>query len=456
MIGQSPTQVRENFSRVDTESTGDDPRLPLIERIVASEHFAKSPQLVKFLRYICEQAFLGRTEGINEQIIGTQVFGRPFGYNSNEDNIVRAHASRLRQRLGAYFAGEGRDEPICILIPKGSYVPSFAPNGELAFTASAETSSAPQFVDLPAPSPIARPPAELSDEPQRRRSSPWIATSIVACFACVVATLGLVSMQKKSGTVEAKQELPNHLLWATLGGRKPLLVVPGDSSLAIYNNVTGRTARLSEYVAGEYRSVPEAQSVMTPNELETIARRRLTSIVDLQAVNRMLVRPEILNGQSSVVYARDLRLEDLKRADVILIGSAEANPWVQLFDAELNFNLVPDQKTKVFTVVNRSPHAGEQAEYRSDPGSPSHLTYALVSYVPNLGGNGNVLIVQGTAMAGTQAASDFALVNPELSNLLELTHAKNGFPKKFEILLQSSNLSGGATSAKVIAYRVYP
>jgi hypothetical protein len=456
VISQPSAEIRENHPQVEAESTGDDPRLSLLERVVASEHFAKSPHLVKFLRYICEQALLGRPESINEQIVGNRVFGRAFGYNSNEDNIVRAHASRLRQKLGAYFANEGRAEPVCIVIPKGSYVPDFSPNREPAFVASGETSLTPQFGNLPTPIPVEQPLAELSDKPQRRRSRLWIIVAIVACFTCVFATLGLMSIQKKSGAAEAMQGPPNHLLWASLGGKKPLLVVPGDSSLAIYDNVTGRTARISEYVGGEYRSLPEAQSIMTPTELATIARRRLTSIVDLQAVSRILLRPEIRNGQASVMYARDLRLEDLKQADVILIGSAEANPWVQLFDGELNFNIVPDQKTKIFTVVNHSPQAGEQPEYRSDPGSASHLTYALVSYAPNVSGNGHVLIVQGTAMAGTQAASDFALVNPELSNLLKLAHSRNGFPNKFEVLLQSSNLNGGATSAKVIAYRVYP
>lgn len=388
--------------------------------------------------------------------MGTQVFGRPFGYNSNEDNIVRAHASRLRQKLDAYFANEGRAESVRIVIPKGSYVPCFSPNGESGFGALGEVTPPPQAGNVPIPSRVEPPPAEPKNGPKWRRSGLWMAVTIVACFACLIAVLGFVSNQRRPGTVEAMQGSPNHLLWASLGGKKPLLVVPGDSSLDIYNNVTGRTVRISEYVSGEYRSSLEAQSVMAPHELETLARRRLTSIVDLQAVNRIMLRPEVLNQQASVVYARDLRLEDLKQDDVVLIGSSEANPWVQLFDGELNFSIVPDQKTKIFTVVNRSPRAGEQAEYLSAPGADSHLTYALLSYVPNLGGNGHVLIVQGTAMAGTQAASDFALLNPQLSNLLGLAHSTSGFPKKFEILLQSSNLSGGATSGKVVAYRVYP
>jgi len=32
------------------------------------------------------------------------VFGRTVGYDPRDDNIVRSHASRLRQRLDSYFA----------------------------------------------------------------------------------------------------------------------------------------------------------------------------------------------------------------------------------------------------------------------------------------------------------------------------------------------------------------
>ena len=42
-----------------------------------------------------------------------------------EDSIVRSQARFLRQRLEEYFATEGRDEPIRLTIPKGSYVPEF-------------------------------------------------------------------------------------------------------------------------------------------------------------------------------------------------------------------------------------------------------------------------------------------------------------------------------------------
>lgn len=71
----------------------------------------------------------GRASEINEQKIGTMLFGRSSHYDSSIDGIVRTQASRLRQRLDIYFSGEGAAEPIRIILPRGSYVPVFEAHG---------------------------------------------------------------------------------------------------------------------------------------------------------------------------------------------------------------------------------------------------------------------------------------------------------------------------------------
>src|SRR6201999_1828492 len=99
-------------------------------------------------------------------------------------------------------------------------------------------------------------------------------------------------------------------------------------------------------------------------------------------------------------------------------GSEEANPWVQLYSESLNFTMIPDQETKVFTIRNRAPRTGEPAEYKSDTGSPARRAYALVALLGNLDGTGRTLILQGTGMAGTEAAADYVLGQSDLSALL--------------------------------------
>lgn len=115
-------------------STTPRPKLPteasaglreLVRRVASSVTFERSPKLRGFLVYVCRCAMEGRPEEVTEQQIGTHVYGRPPGYNPNEDNIVRAQARILRMKLEHHFINEGRCEPVVISIPKGQYLPIF-------------------------------------------------------------------------------------------------------------------------------------------------------------------------------------------------------------------------------------------------------------------------------------------------------------------------------------------
>ena len=102
-----------------------DPRWELVERIVVSATFIKSPRLCSILLFVCELSLLGRDDEISELNIGATVFGRAHNYDPSIDGIVRSHASRLRHRLEQYFNEEGAAETLRLSIPKGGYVPLF-------------------------------------------------------------------------------------------------------------------------------------------------------------------------------------------------------------------------------------------------------------------------------------------------------------------------------------------
>src|ERR1700683_1083428 len=104
------------------------------QRIASSEIFARSEFLPKFLLYICDRQLSGRTHEITEQQIGERVFGRPAGYSPGEDNIVRNYAGQLRKRLEVYYEGVGKDDDVCISIPRGGYVPVFRPRNPVGET----------------------------------------------------------------------------------------------------------------------------------------------------------------------------------------------------------------------------------------------------------------------------------------------------------------------------------
>jgi hypothetical protein len=127
----SEVNVRTNgkeetaFGPADLGVDATDPREELVRRVVASTTFERSPKLRAFLVYVCRCAIDNQRAAATEQQIGIHVFGRPPGYNPNEDNIVRSQARLLRLKLEHHFANDGKCEPIVITIPKGHYLPTF-------------------------------------------------------------------------------------------------------------------------------------------------------------------------------------------------------------------------------------------------------------------------------------------------------------------------------------------
>jgi TolB-like protein len=94
-----------------------------LERILESPGFSRNERLSRFLRFVVEQHLAGKDDELKESLIAIEVFGRPPDYDPKRDPIVRAEASRLRARLGEYYLGQGKDDPVIIELPKGGYVP---------------------------------------------------------------------------------------------------------------------------------------------------------------------------------------------------------------------------------------------------------------------------------------------------------------------------------------------
>src|SRR5580704_1553421 len=96
-----------------------------LERILASSGFARNERLSKFLRFVVERHLEGRDDEIKESVVAVEVFGRSPDHDPKQDSIVRTEAGRLRARLGEFYLGEGKDDPVVIDLPKGGYVPVF-------------------------------------------------------------------------------------------------------------------------------------------------------------------------------------------------------------------------------------------------------------------------------------------------------------------------------------------
>ncbi|MBS1826169.1 MAG: hypothetical protein JST93_12675 [Acidobacteria bacterium] len=137
-----------------------------LERALRSPSFSQSERQRNLLRYLVESTLNGKVP--KETVVGVEVYGRGADFDPKQDSIVRVEASRLRQRLAAYYMAEGRDEKVRIELPRGSY--------------------RCEFITPPAPQGLPRP------EPPRRRNLLFS----VAGLALLVALLGYGLSNRKA------------------------------------------------------------------------------------------------------------------------------------------------------------------------------------------------------------------------------------------------------------------
>jgi hypothetical protein len=342
-----------------------DPRWELVERIVASPSFVKSPRLCSFLTYICDLSLRGRGDEINELNIGEALFDRAPNYDPSVDGIVRSHASRLRQRLEQYFTEEGAKETIRLVIPKGGYTPVFEPRN--ASTVYPETITWPRYTD-PGSAP-AKDEASVS----RDQGLLWI-LSVALCMSLAVACFAiayLVIHPRANGSTPVVAT--RHPLWGKLfAPDHPTMIVASDTGLTSLQTLTGKNVPLAEYLSGDYRTHIDAPVGPMANAASELGSRRYTSIVDLDIVTKLYQLPGIPLNRIQVRYARDLRTNDLKGGPVILLGSQEGTPWIELFEDRMNFVLAHDRQRQSFVVLNRSPRRGELSRYEADHLDPQH------------------------------------------------------------------------------------
>jgi adenylate cyclase len=137
----------------DGHSSSDHEIRQQLEKILASPEFQSSPRLRDFLRFVVEKTLSGGVEEIKAYTIATEVMGRQADFDAAKDTIVRIQAGRLRRALERYYLTLGRQDPIRIDIPKGSYVPTFEPVAGAAAGGKASTAALNEAVLSQPPGP---------------------------------------------------------------------------------------------------------------------------------------------------------------------------------------------------------------------------------------------------------------------------------------------------------------
>lgn len=410
-----------------------DPKWLLVQQIVQSAPFEKSPKLRSFLLFVSERALSGHKGEINEQEIGVQVFGRAPGYNPGDDSIVRSQARILRQKLAEYFAGAGAESKILVEIPKGTYIPVFKANEHL---------------------PTSEPAPQVEAPPDNRSSRRIV---LAGFSALLVLALAMTSVAVYRSRHNHQRLSPEERFWSSVFAvRRSTVIVPADSTLVLIEEITGSPVSFDQYQSREYLAIPALNDGRSFLRAADLGESRYTSMADLNLVARLMRTSPPRGANVEIRYARDLSVSDAREKNLVLVGGARANPWVQLFAGRMNFTVEFNWQQKRNVIANKAPRQGESSVYLQDPVDSLHRVYGLIAYEQSLDGEGDALLVSGTSSAGTQAAADLLLSNHLFADFLQRVQRPDGSIPHFEVLLSARDLNGNVAGSTILASRVLP
>lgn len=396
----------------------------LVERILKSSQFDKSPRLREFLIYITEHAWAGDSDGLKEQLIGHAVFKRHDMYDPVADNIVRVQARQLRLKLDDYFSGQGKDESLVLSVPKGRYIPAFE----------------------------RREPAEPVWVKPGRRWKAGILIAMALGVVCLAAYLISRPIDSPSGG--------EPLFWPwneVLDGKRHTLIVVSDPTVSLIRQLTGKDVSLKDYAAPAYPQslFPRDAAPGIAGALAFVATQRTTSGADLAIATQIF---RLLGNRAdhvTVRLARDVSYRELREANDIIIGTAwGSNPWAELYEPQLNFQSVWDPATARPIFRNAQPKPGEKPEYVTVARTPNPgRAYAVAALLKHPDHSGSVMLIQGATMEASEGAGTL-LTNPARAAMLR--ERLGAGVRHFEVLLEMEALSGTSTLGNVIATRAHP
>jgi len=403
--------------------------------VIGSPAFTSSRRSGLFLQYVVEKAIAQDIDSLKERTIGIEVFHRPPDYDTGEDAIVRVTASDVRKRLAQHYSTDHRGSEFRISLPPGGYAPEICRfSGEQTIEPEIlDTAVKIQFPEVSTSYPAPRPSRNLA---------PFLIWLLVIAGFLLAGGFFLRAKTQASTT----SNTPWRLMFSD---QKPLYVVLSDPDLNEIQLLTKKSVSLSDYANGNLgcESLSEEASAICKTSLSGDK----VAAVDAEAIAKTAALAANFHGSIDPHAARALRLTDIEAdRNILFVGSARANPWVDLFHDKMDFVVVHDPASNLQIVRNHHPKPGESETYL--PTAGPHGTgenYAVISFLHNLNNTGYVMLIAGATHEGTDAAIAIATDANRLGMLL----AACGVPplKPHQVLLRLGMMAGSPLETKAVA-----
>jgi hypothetical protein len=385
-----------------------------IERMLESELFRASEPQRRLLKYLANKSIAGDADQLKEYTIGVEALGKPGSYDPRHDSSVRLQTSKLRQKIIEYYLTEGQADPVHIDFPRGRF--------KLIFTSRESV-------------PAVTPSVERASKWGRTTIALGIALAIAVCL-CIYWGISAAKWRRaatNSGAAlwqPALEEFWSPFLNSSIptvvcvGAPMFLMLRPGSLILRSPGINTWEEAENSGLVDKLKGAFPGR----SPQEWYVF-----TGLGEADGAFRLgqLLAPR--NLKMHFVNSTVLTWNDIGTNNVIFVGPPKFN--LQVRDLPVVQDLVDDAQG----IRNLRPNPGEPSFFEEgtfDPQNGTGETHALISRLPGLHGNGEILVVAGTATAGTLAATQFVTSEVYTRDLLRRIRMPNGkIPPYFQAVI---------------------
>lgn len=404
-----------------------------LEALLQTKGFSRSEQLRRFLEFITRNELEGHGDSITEYRIAVEAFGRPRDFSVEADSIVRSRAHELRRRIDDYYSGPGRNDPVRLFLPKGTYCPRFVRASHASATGVHEG-----VVDTA---------SEAGGKAHLLRPR-FVHGLAVGCLAMALIWWSsvLLSGWRMDNALETK------LLRAAWG---PILVADRPPAIVIANSVqlwvrqfTGvptpmgdppvlipmpSNPRLLEWYRLNALREP-IDLYLHPNAHSPLWGDAAAAIRTVSLLSRWSVAAELIPEQA-------IRPAALKERNVVLIGRGDYSEAVQAFTPADGFRVEYSAEHRAVVISKRKDAQGEARIYTRDPKTGGSLSYGLVTVITRdiHRSAQRMIILSGINSDGAHAGADFLTTPQRLAQLDEAFRKQNrkDWPRSFQVVVRT-------------------
>jgi hypothetical protein len=411
----SATEQREQF-------------VTAVESLLNSHVLHGSESLCKLLRFLADHTLHNPGTPIKEYQIATEVFGRPADFDPHFSSAIRVQAGRLRLKLAEYYLSEGKEDPVFVELPKGSYSLIFHHR--------------PPLPTLPAD-------GEATSQRTRARHilRNWSLSVVALSILLSAAVAALVAMWASRGNTAGSkkgnsQSVPVafQIFWKRfLPGRAEPWVIFSNAAF-VGRPETGMRYRNPAQDSGE------------------LILDHYTGVGEVLAVHELDRVFHMMGRELRVKRGSLFSLDDAKNNDLIFVGSPAEN--LTLRDLPVNRQFVfrrldsGPQKGEL-AVLNVHPQPNEASYFIASPANaPLSEDYSVIALVPGINPSESIMILAGTTTIGTQAAVEFVCREDSVRLLLSrLNVSSAGEVQPFEAVLRVKVARGVPVDSELATVR---